>query len=98
MHTLGPWTLQTVRTSSGVCFKVGPFPWKNGKLNHACIYADYPSPGSKEFSECLANAKLIASAPELLQALKDAVAALGGMNSDNVPETARAAIAKATGE
>jgi len=67
-HTLGPWTLETVRTSVGVCFKVGPFPWKQGKLNHACIYADYPS--SAEHAECLANALLIAAAPELLSALQ----------------------------
>lgn len=43
-----------------------------------------------------ANAKLIAAAPELLAALRDCIAALGGVNSDNVPETARKAIAKAT--
>lgn len=43
-----------------------------------------------------ANARLIAASPELYQALRDCVAALGGINSDNVPDTARAAIAKAT--
>lgn len=32
---------------------------------------------------------------QLLEALRDAVAALGGVNSDNVPESARAAIAAA---
>lgn len=66
-HTPGPWTMETVRTSAGVCFKVGPFPWKEGKLNHACIYADYPS--SREHAECEANARLIAAAPDLLEAL-----------------------------
>ena len=69
-YTLGPWTMETVRTSCGVCFKVGPFPWKNGKLNHACIYADYPTPSSIEYKTAVANAKLIASAPELLEALQ----------------------------
>jgi len=65
--TPGPWTMETVRTSVGLCFKVGPFPWRNGKLNHACIYADYPS--SAEHAEAIANACLIAQAPDLADAL-----------------------------
>ena len=40
---------------------------------------------------------LILAAPDLILALRDAVAALGGITSDNVPQTIRAAIAKATG-
>lgn len=56
-HTPGPWTMETTRTSVGVCFKVGPFPWKNGKLNHACIYADYPGNGPHD-AELVANARL----------------------------------------
>ena len=70
--TPGPWTMETVRTSVGVCFKVGPFPWKNGKLNHACIYADYPGP--QEHATAEANAKLIAAAPDLAEALGEAEA------------------------
>ena len=45
-----------------------------------------------------ANGRLIASAPDLLEAARDCIAALGGIRSDSVPESARAAIAKATGE
>lgn len=91
--TPGPWTMETVRTSCGVVFKVGPFPWKHGKLNHACIYADYPS--AAEHAVGVANARLIAMAPELLTLLREAVAKdclTGAMLSD-----ALAAIAKATG-
>ncbi len=94
--TPGPWTMETVRTSCGVCFKVGPFPWKNGKLNHACIYADYPSPGGPEYKTAVANAQLIAAAPDLffqLLAAANYIDALGG-NSDSY----RAALSKATGE
>jgi uncharacterized protein YceH (UPF0502 family) len=40
-----------------------------------------------------ASARLTAAAPELFNALRDAVAALGGIHSDNVPESVRAAIA-----
>lgn len=100
-HTPGPWTMQTVRTSVGVCFKVGPFPWKRGQLNHACIYADYPS--SSEHAECLANASLIAAAPDLLAALIEYMRVCPA-DEDMTPafqaatNAARAAIAKAHGE
>ena len=94
-HTSGPWTMETVSTSSGVCFKVGPFPWKNGKLNHACIYADYPSPGSFEYLTAVANARLIAAAPELLEALKELVEYMAAAGFDVSLDAARAAIAKA---
>ena len=72
-HTPGPWSLETVKTSMGICHKVGPFPWKNGQQNHACIYADFPSKGPIE-EELLANARLIAAAPELLAAAQAAIA------------------------
>ena len=70
-HTPGPWTLETVQTSCGICHKIGPFPWKDGKQNHACIYADYPGTGPIE-KELLANARLIAAAPDLLEACEKA--------------------------
>ncbi len=74
-HTAGPWSLETVKTSSGICHKVGPFPWRDGKENHACIYVDYPNGamGPVE-AELKANARLIAAAPELLAALNFFVA------------------------
>jgi hypothetical protein len=103
-HTPGPWTMTTVNTSSGICHKVGPFPWKHGKQNHACIYADYPSHtgvGPLE-DELSANARLIASAPELLAALqgllrraKDELADPEDVHEVHVAELA---IARATGE
>lgn len=68
-HTPGPWQLETVRTSSGICHRIGPFPWKEGKDIHCCVYVDYPGNGDIE-RELLANARLIASAPDLLAALK----------------------------
>lgn len=46
-------------------------------------------------AEWEAKSRLRDAAPELLAALRDAVAALGGINSDQVPESVRAAIAKA---
>ena len=99
-HTQGPWTLETVQTSCGVCHKIGPFPWKDGKQNHACIYADYPGTGPIE-KESLANARLIAAAPDLLNALVDLYALVNGecpslLEDDHHDETVRAAILKAT--
>lgn len=92
-HTPGPWTNQVLRTDCGVVFKIGPFPWKDGKLNHACIYADYPS--SKENAECAANARLIAAAPDLLFHLLAASNYIDALGGDS--KSYRAAIAKATG-
>lgn len=70
-HTPGPWTAETVKTSCGVCHRVGPFPspeWMcRKKPSHACIYDDYPA-GSGT-SELVANAHLIAAAPEMYEAL-----------------------------
>lgn len=44
--TPGPWSMETVRTSCGVCHKIGPWPhkWRAGETMSACIYDDYPSP------------------------------------------------------
>lgn len=112
-HTPGPWTNQVVRTSVGVCFKIGPFPWRRGKLNHACIYADYPTPSNPEYLECAANARLIAAAPEMLEALRVAKEFMEIASDWNIDEAEiggemrstydwldviRSAIAKATGE
>lgn len=79
-HTPGPWTQQVVRTSSGVVFKIGPFPWKGDKQNHACIYADYPN--TPQYAQCSANAHLIAAAPDLLEALQDMVHNFGSPRRD----------------
>ncbi len=68
-HTPGPWLLETAPTSCGICHKIGPFPWRGGKQNHACIYVDHPGTGA-ETQELEANARLIAAAPDLLAAIK----------------------------
>lgn len=67
--TPGPWVLKTVRTSVGICHTIGPFPKRNDRSQeqHACVYADYEVPGAETAwgREMLANAHLIASAPDL---------------------------------
>lgn len=75
-HTPGPWTLETVPTQVGICHKIGPFPDTRNrepftKPMHACIYVDGAYRAEHE-PTLLANARLIAAAPELLEALKRA--------------------------
>jgi hypothetical protein len=64
--TPGPWTMETVRTSCGICHKVGPFQhqWRAGDVSHACLYEDYP-PCAVGTQVMVANARLIAAAPDL---------------------------------
>jgi len=107
-HTKGPWTMQTVQTSCGVCHKIGPFPGKRegDGPRHACLYADYPSLSNPSDAEIEANARLIAAAPELLdfaRALSHGLRmgyAADELLRDGGSLRARldAAIAKATGE
>lgn len=95
--TPGPWKLETVRTSSGICHKIGPFPWRPHQQNYACVYVDYPGNGPVE-AELLANARLIAAAPSLLKALEnlvDCISETRGKNADAALEAARAALAAA---
>lgn len=61
--TPGPWGMETVRTSCGVCHKIGPWPhkWRAGTTMSACIYDDYPSP-PEGTNTMLANAAYIVAA------------------------------------
>ncbi|MCY1420173.1 hypothetical protein D9M71_357860 [compost metagenome] len=106
-YTQGPWTLETVRTSSGICHKIGPFPPKSHHVHslprHACLYGDYPSPFDPADQELEANARLISCAPELLEALECVLALHDNAVYFDDPwqvsmESARAIIAKAKGE
>ncbi len=72
-HTPGPWVLDTIQTSVGICHRIGPFPPRrpdDETVRHACLYADYPSACNPADKELEANARLIAAAPELLEALE----------------------------
>lgn len=97
-HTPGPWTLETVTTAVGICHKIGPFPPRRPDdvtTRSACLYADYPSGCNPADEELKANARLIAAAPELLEALEYAIRQIPELAS--VPGV-KAAIAKAKGE
>lgn len=80
-----------------------PGPWFiNGTLGHAvCVVAQVRIAADKlPDSNTDADSRLIAAAPDLLEALKLADAMLSGanMNEKTVEQKVRAAIAKATGE
>ena len=59
--TREPVVLETVKTSCGVCHKIGPFPWTDTEKNHACIYVD-DRMAWKHGPELEANAHLIVAA------------------------------------
>jgi len=97
--------METVRTSCGTCHRIGPFPrpdCASKPEGWACVYDDYP-PGIGS-PDLLANARLIAAAPDLLAALLPFAEIGIGENPDYQPiirmdrdaiVAARAAIAKA---
>lgn len=96
----GPAPAQSVATSQGT-----PGPWKaeNGFGGRVCIFSSYANDGRDALHVATCgpdNARLIAAAPELLDALQALLAvteepALDEL--DNRQGMARAAIAKATG-
>lgn len=101
-HTPGPWsatTQHTHRTPAGVelvCIAVMPAGDYRGPV------ADLQSCDHIQgitMAECEANARLIAAAPDMFDALRDALASLEiSGQSDYVTGRVRAAIAKARGE
>ncbi len=97
-HTPGPWQRSGVRQPSPEYrgHPVGP----DGDPVVIVPYSD------EHHAECLANANLIAAAPDMLEALREVVAAmpsmggLGGLSAFNLcraADLAKAAIAKAEG-
>lgn len=108
-HTDGPWKLETVKTSCGVCHKIGPFPSVGARsFTYGCVYEDGTSNwrllslGDFSHSEPYANARLMAAAPELFEALKAMVASYDGIRDSLASpvvleklERADAALAKA---
>ncbi len=105
-HTPGPWILSTVPTSVGSCHKIGPFPNGDRSATFACVYADGHRKGIDDSNpaaiELAANARLIAAAPEMVDALIDLCNRI--LEEGATPldwgeyEAALDAIARATGE
>lgn len=103
-HTPGPWLLRTAPTSAGLCHIVSAADWRG-----AFIYGDGIRKGFDDAlpkaQELAANARLIAAAPDLLEAAIQAEKVIDILwvshhsnRTDAALDLLRAAIAKATGE
>lgn len=102
-HTPGPWGWQDGFSTTWVIRAMeAQYPLFTRSME---IIAEIPRPDNdkRSFEETDANARLIAAAPELLEALRDtlAIASIkwGNLDPDanTIMDKARAAIAKATG-
>lgn len=94
-HTPGPWTVASpdeISVNAGTEGRVAILTNLRGALGMK---------GRRDPNEVIANARLIATAPELLEALQHAIDwlnAAGVAETMPVQQQARAALAKATGE
>lgn len=105
-HTPGPWIVTQVPTAAGSAFRIGT---AGAEKSCTWIYADGIRKGIDDelprAQELAANARLIAAAPDLLNALQELFGAdmahvlMGDGKPDQIEAiaNARAAIAKATG-
>ena len=103
--TPGPWLLRTTPTSAGLCHIVSAADWRGAFIFGGGIRkgVDDALPKAQELA---ANARLIAAAPDLLEALQN-IAEYWNQDQNEAAmadacwhaiHTARAAIAKAAGE
>ena len=99
-HTPGPWLARTAPTSAGLCHIISAADWRGAFLygDGSRLGVDDALPKAQELS---ANARLIAAAPDLLEALKGLVAWADDLRREDPVEDlrkARAAISKAEGQ
>ncbi|MDI3489616.1 MAG: hypothetical protein PWP11_893 [Thauera sp.] len=94
-HTQGPWTVNTQADYPNPRID-GP----NGRaVGHAIQRDPHPATGQGITpAEAMANARLMASGPELLEALHGLLNALPSATTHPAIKSARAAISRATGE
>lgn len=93
-HTPGPWLL-----NHNTNWKTNPFSVTVRKYGvHSTTVANIPTRMTIPPQEQQANARLIAAAPDLLEALQAIIGHDAHLLNHWRVETARAAIAKATGE
>ena len=94
-HTPGPWLIAESVVSRHAVTNMRRIRSKNEGLEHGAVCDVY---GIQDGSEASANARLIAAAPDLLEALQGIVSADDAHElTQKHIESARAAIAKATG-
>lgn len=97
-HTPGPW--EAIDSKHGLLVRTeSPSKTKYGASRYAAI-GGFESGDKDQYEEAKANARLIAAAPELFEALKWMIqrADEGGYPDGRCLKEARLAIAKATGQ
>lgn len=92
-HTKGPWHVGTGNGEGSVFADTGRTRLEQGGTT---LYSICSVTRGWNDGEDAANARLLASAPDLLAALREAIEIIEGTGLDASPQ--RAAIAKATGE
>lgn len=94
-HTPGPWNVNTTKVDGAIV------RWHIASDKHGSVYpvCEHVIECEPSGAEQLANASLIAAAPELLVALEQALeqAIFPGVTISDAYNNARAAVAKATG-
>ena len=103
-HTKGPW--EVVRTDAGIIVRTESEKKTRAGASRYAAIGGFDRSDPEQLAEALANARLIAAAPELLEALEALVNdfgrdGYGGELEDGecrVIDMARNAIAKAIGE
>jgi hypothetical protein len=97
-HTPGPWTLDLGNIGIDMKNHVGVDAPDHGGIAQVVWVMDDDASEGKNTPTCEANARLIAAAPDLLEALQDALCALECCGKDYpAASKAQEAIAKATG-
>jgi len=103
-HTPGPWTVGGIGSVKGTDSSDIFIQDRRGA---SIAHVIYNEPGGDDPAECMADARLIAAAPDLLEALKEIIDFIGpkdpvcikGPNCETcrLADAARAAITKAEG-
>ena len=91
-HTNGPW--EVVRTDAGIIVRTESVKKTRAGASRYAAIGGFDRSDPEQLAEALANARLIAAAPELLEALRDLLEQTG--LDEWWAEKARDAIAKAT--
>ena len=94
-HTPAPWEMGPIIASEDIFILADNRKAAIARASNLETYANTFEKLRPLAAECEANARLIAAAPDLLEALKAILDETGGMGGPFT--TARAAIAKATG-
>lgn len=95
-HTPGPWkaTVRTVVNADDPLFTIDSQDANGELISHVASLGD----GMSYYSDHAANAALIAAAPDLLAALRDAIDIINANCAPRIGAAARAAIARAEGK